>query len=334
MELGLKITPTKKGDQKKRSENEQRWRSRLRSSRFVKFLPFLLLAFVIWVQQTLQREIIRPLNIPIAYDSVEVAYGVQSKVPEVLELQIKDKGWEHILYSLRGLDTLQLRYLLDKQGLRYVGIESQDLSDAVAARLSREADVVQMSFSELRIPLYKRISKKLAVRLPAIPMSANGYTISRLSLSPDSVLVYGAEQQLIGLSGVETIAWGDSIVSTSTKRKLSLNLPEGLYSKTDAIDVELKLEELTQQSYTLPIIVLNAPTGYKITTFPSTASVILTIPRSYFNRITEDNLRLTADYNSRNEDGEMPVHLSKRPSSVVQVRISTEVVQFIKEATE
>lgn len=331
MELGLKVAPRQKGRKKGKRENDGRQQDWLKRSLVVKFLPFLLLAFVIWIQQTLQHDVIRPIYFVLGQDSLSVSHGVGSKIPELLEVQVKDKGWEHIQYSLRGQDTLQLRYIEDKNGMRYVGIQRKELGEEVAARLSGNATVIQMSFSELRIPVYKRVSKKVPISINGKIRSANGYTIARMSIKPDSLLIYGSEATLSQIHNIRTESWGDSIVMQAMQRSLSLHLPEGVFSQQKSVNVQIDLEELTEQSYVLPIQVINAPEGYKITPLPSMATVLLTIPRSRFKDLDDSQLHLIADYASHTDEGELQVELSKYPRWVVQVRLSNNFVQFVKE---
>lgn len=331
MELGLKVAPRQKGQKKGKAENDGRRQDWLKRSRFVKFLPFLLLAFLIWVQQTLQYDMIRPIYFVVGQDSLSVSHGVGSKIPELLEVQVKDKGWEHIRYSLREQDTLQLRYIEDKNGSRYVGIQRKELGEEIASRLSNSATVVQMSFNELRIPVYKRVSKKLPVEIEGKIRSANGYTVARIGIKPDSLLVYGTEAKLSKLKSIHTEYWGDSTIMHSTQRTLKLNLPDGLFCQSQEVKVQIELEELTEQSYVLPIEIINVPEGYKITPLPSTATVLLTIPRSRFKDIDDNQLQLIADYNSNTNEGELQVQLRKYPRWVVQVRLSNNFVQFVKE---
>lgn len=334
MELGLKITPNKKGKRYTKSENDQGWRKQLKRSRFIKFVPFLLLAFVIWLQQTLQSEVLRSIYIPLSYDSVGIAYNIEGQIPQHLELQVRDKGWEHIRYSFSGFDTLQLKSFVDEERQeRYIGLEAKDLEDLSFSLFSETATVLQMSFNELKIPIRERAKKKVPIRFEGRPRPVGGYMISHLSLKPDSLLIYTDAERLKQIKYIGTKPWADSIVRVSSQAYLSLDLPRGVHSTTRQVLVQIDLEELTQQSYTIPIEVINAPKGYKITLLPSTSSVLLTIPRNRFNDIKEEDLRLVADYEAGVDEGELFVYLEQAPEWIVQAHITNPVVQFIKERT-
>lgn len=332
MKLGLKVLQSKKGKKQLGGENESSWRSRLRRSRLIKFLPFLLLAFIVWIQQSLQYEVTRPIYIPIGTDSVGVKLGVQGRIPDFLIVHVRDKGIEHIRYSLEDLDTIQIRQLKERSKQLYVGLTQREISEAITTRLSRSASIVQINYPELKIPVYERIGKRLPVELVGRPITAGGYTIGELSLSPDSIMVYGDANVLSGITSIKTESWQDSLVTKDIDREVPLNISKQLYSDISRVRLQIKLVELTQQTFILPIDVINEPEGYKVTPLPGQANVLVTLPRARFNDLNEDMLRLTVDFAKvKAGSEEMSVVLSERPDWVVYYRVSPDIVQFVKE---
>lgn len=332
MKLGLKVSRSKDGTNQVRGGADSKWYNRLRHSRLVKFLPFLLIAFVIWIQQSLQSKVTRPLYIPIGSDSVSVSMGLHGRIPEYIVVQVRDKGWEHIRYSLEKFDTIQIRLINEKQGLNYVGLLHRELNDAIVSQLSSSATIIQTSVSEIKVPVYQRVSKRLAVEYGGKTLTPNGFTIGELRFLPDSVTIYGEAQLLNNLTSIKTVALPDSVISKNIKQEIDLDLGRGLYCDIRKVQLSVKLEELTQQSFVLPIEIVNAPEGYQVTSLPGSATLLVTFPRKYFNDLTEDKLKLTADYNKRNNDtGEIAVRLSTSPTWVVSARLSPDIVQYIIE---
>lgn len=332
MKLGLKISQSKNGKNKTRGENDRGWRGWLRRSRLVKFLPFLILAFVIWIQQTLQYDLTRSVYIPLGTTSVSLSLGTRSQVPDVLEVQVRDRGLEHIRYGWKGFDTIQLSTLVEKNGSKYIGLLRKELSEAVKAKLSPTATIVQMSLNEIKVPIYERMMKRVPVVFASKPRTADGYTIERITIRPDSVVLYADASRISSIHSVATIAWGDSVLSETRERSLPLRLGKDLYSEVKSVKVRLELGQLTERTYTLPIRVVNAPQGYSLTLLPSMVAVQLTLPQSRYKDLKEDDLELTADYDTRDEQaGELHLTLTKRPSYVVQAHLSPERVEFVKE---
>lgn len=332
MKLGLKVSKNKRGQSNKLDENRS-WMNRLRRSRLLAFLPFLLLASLIWILQTLQSEVIRPVYIPIGTKNISKSNGTLNKLPEYLEVQVRDKGIEHLRYSFSPLDTLELRLIQDHDKQEYVGILRRELSDELVNRLSGTATVVQSSFTELKIPTHKRVKKKVPIHLGNTPLTPMGYTIGKISLSPDSVVVYGEEQWLSSLNEIKTEYLGDSLRADGLAKILALKLPPSVYSDQESTSVKISLDELTERSYTLPIYIEHTPQGFTVLPLPSTADVVITIPRSYYNETADASLRLSADFSSLQDGSDvLKLRLSKKPKWVIQTRITPEVIQFIKES--
>ena len=331
MKLGLKVSKDKQGQKNKLDENSS-WHKRLRRSRLLAFVPFLILATLIWIVQTLQSDVIRPVYIPLGLREVSKSNGTKIKIPEFIEVQVKDKGIEHIRYELDTPDTIQLHLIQEHDGTEYIGILRRELSEALTTRVSSTATVVQTSFSELKIATHKRIQKKLPIVLgnkPEVPM---GYTIEKITLSPDSVLVYGEASRLAQLQEIRTEVIKDSLSSTGISRKLKLKLPYDTYSDFDNVQVKITLEELTERSYNLPIQIEHVPEGFTIIPLPSTADVTITLPRSRYNDVSEANLTLSADFRSLTSNKDvLRLRLSKKPQWIIQTRIMPETIQYIKE---
>ena len=159
-----------------------------------------------------------------------------------------------------------------------------------------------------------------------------GYTIEKITLSPDSVLVYGEASRLAQLQEIRTEVIKDSLSSTGISRKLKLKLPYDTYSDFDNVQVKITLEELTERSYNLPIQIEHVPEGFTIIPLPSTADVTITLPRSRYNDVSEANLTLSADFRSLTSNKDvLRLRLSKKPQWVIQTRITPETIQYIKE---
>lgn len=331
--MKLELRDYKHRNKKVRPRSERlTWVTKLRRSRFMAFLPFVLLALLVWIIQTLQYDVIRTLYFPIGTAHISKSTGTHAKIPEVLEVQVQDKGVEHLRYSLREPDTIQLSTFKGSDGTEYMGIQRKELSDLLAQQLSASATVVQRSFSELKIPIYQRDYKRVPVIVGGSIRTVNGYTVARQIFTPDSVTIYGEGRSLRRIKEIATEPIRDTITSTAYDQKLSLQLSDGIHSDVTSVRVQILLEELTEQKLSLPIVILNPPQGYRIIPLPSTADVQLTLPRSKFSELTEDMLRLSADYNTADEErSELHLQLSHKPSWIVGWNISPTIIQFVKE---
>lgn len=331
MKLGLKISTRNKGKANTQGENERGWRSRLKHSRLVKFLPFLLLALLIWVQQTLQNSFTRSVYIPLATDSISSSLGVAGRMPEHLRVEVKDKGFEHLAYSFEGFAPLQLHELENSAAGLYIGMGEKELTMVLKSQLSETAQILSIYPRELKIAVHQRVSKRVPITLEGRPKTPSGYMISSVRFRPDSLTIYGEQELIARTQSISTLPWQDSLVRSNIDRMVSLQLPKGLHSDQRQVNLSIQLEELTEQSYTLPIEIAHEPEGSKVIPLPSTATVLLTLPRSRFNTSLEDSIQVIADYSKRDaERGEMPVRIGRKPAWVIKAKLSPDLIQYIK----
>lgn len=318
------------------------WRgiSLLRHSGLRTSLVFLLMSFAFWFLQSLQNDVVRRLHIPLAYDTLSVSLGVSDRIPEFLELEVQDKALEHMRYALEGLDTIRLSIISEETGGDFIGISASSLRETLNRHLSSTAQILQQSIYELRIALYKRKSKMLPVRLEGEVKAQSGFVVREPVITPDSLLVYGEERVLDKLSEIVLPHQDIDRYRENVSLLVRPQLPSGVYTTTPDVRVEIEVEELTEQSFILPIAVLNKPKDYKLTPLPSTVSVSLTLPRSMYNSLKVEDLEVAIDYLSvaayldKDTSGatyQLPVILTRCPSWVVNHRLQPETVQYILE---
>ena len=74
-----------------------------RSRELFIFLIFVLLSATFWFVQSLQRRFTYTLRIPVEYDSIPPEVGMQTKLPEYIEVSLEDEGGHFLEYTTRGL---------------------------------------------------------------------------------------------------------------------------------------------------------------------------------------------------------------------------------------
>ena len=82
---------------------------RRRSRELFIFLVFVLLSATFWFVQSLQRRFTYTLHIPVVYDSIPPEVGMQTKLPEYIEVSLEDEGGHLLEYTTRGLAPIRLR---------------------------------------------------------------------------------------------------------------------------------------------------------------------------------------------------------------------------------
>ncbi len=340
MKLKLKLIDSKKRKSTNPTGQSQRRKSILRSSGLRTFLVFLILSFAFWLLQSMQRDVVRRIHIPISYDTLSVHQSLTDRIPDYLELEIRDKGIEHVRYALSEPDTIRLK-LFKEHKRDYIGISAKALTEAINGRLSSSAQIQQQSFREIRIALQTRASKRVPLRLAQTIRPASGFVVLETRLTPDSLTIYGEYNAIDTISFIPLTPLDLERPRQSVSATATPVLPQSVYAKTMPVQIDMTIEELTEQSFTLPLTILGAPSGYRLSPLPSSATVTLTLPRSYYSQLISTDIELAVDYqdvqatnlspSSSTTTSQLLVRLIRAPKWIVSYSIQPEVVQYVLE---
>lgn len=309
-----------------------------RSSQTLTFVFFVGLAFFFWILQRMQGELVRTISIQILTDSLSANFQPTDSIPRFLEVEVQDRGFEHLRYSLDDINPIQLRVYKNKGIPTHIGLDKKEITTSLAHRLSSSAVVLRQNFSELLVDLNPRSRKELPVKLTRAPYAGAGYTASDISFVPDTLVVFGPLEQLDTISAIVLPNRYDDL-EESISDFVPVKLPKGLHSDTKKIQVNIEVEELTEQTYTLPIIVRNVPEGYKLLPLPNVATIQLTIPRSKFAELSSDDIELVVEYTPAEEwekaqgasGRSLEIRLAKSPKWLKRYTITPERIQFVLE---
>jgi len=105
------------------------------------------------------------------------------------------------------------------------------------------------------------------------------------------------------------------------------------------VQVHIPVEQLTEQTFTLPVEVTGLPEGFILQPLPSSATIQLTLPRSRYKEIQPEDLTLAVAYPALVSSGEaksdaprqLPIQLIKKPDWLKNYRITPDHVQYVIE---
>ena len=149
--------------------------------------------------------------------------------------------------------------------------------------------------------------------------------------SPDSVTVYGEDSRLETIEKVTTGRLVLNDVHESRHGVLSLNDIPGVRMSVDEVGYELPVTRYVELRSTLPVEVMNAPTGHVLQVFPASAEVVLLCSFPLAKDPLPD-FRIYVDYKdfSSSITGRCVPRVLKLPSGVLEYRVQPEVFDCIE----
>lgn len=138
---------------------------------------------------------------------------------------------------------------------------------------------------------YRILSVKLAVEGEI----AQGYRVDNLSVEPGFVTVYSADKELLNSlnSYIETETVSLNEINTSTNRKVSLNVPEGITlvgESTVTMNVTISAIEGTTTFSQIPVSVIGFEDGMHATISPQDIDVYLVGPINSLSEIDPEDI--------------------------------------------
>ena len=311
-----------------------------RSRELFIFLIFVLLSATFWFVQSLQRRFTYTHRIPVVYDSVPPEVGLPTTLPKYIEVNLEDEGAHFLEYTTRGLAPIRLRLQRDGHVIAGFSISSSLLSGEVRSRLSTGARVISIAPSSIEALAYRRQRKVVPITWGSRPRIAMGYATGDIELTPAEVTVFASAKVLDTLTHIQTAPFEENVLQATTTTKVRLRLPEGVYASTNVVQVHIPIEQLTEQSFTLPVEVTGAPEGFVLLPLPRMVTIQLTLPRSRYKDIHPEDLKVAVAYpdlvtEAASVDTEtprqLPLTLVQKPDWLKHYRLTPDHVQYVIE---
>ncbi len=336
MKLKLSTTSFKRSKKldKKGLGGAKRRRWRLRTSPLT-FLVFFALASAFWVLNRMQTKLSRDLDIIVSLENLPPAYTIQkAQFQDTIHLRILDFGFQHIRYDINGFAPIVLPLRYNKNNKPYLALSKEALKQEITTRLSPTAIVQRQNIEVYHLNLKPRLRKKLPIKFQGELNLANGYTITKQTVKPDSIIVYGEHSVLDTLKSIKNIYFKSDELTSPLNKKLKLALPNNVHSLNKGIKLEVQVEQLTEKVFSCPIRTLSTPKGFNLIALPSNVIVKVTLPRSFHNKLTEADIIPTINYLSTLQDkniSKLEVKLKDYPKFIRSIHIEPKRVQFVIE---
>ena len=174
--------------------------------------------------------------------------------------------------------------------------------------------------------------KRVPVEVPLSVSFRSQYMQSgAMTVSPDSVVVYGNADRLQGIEKITTSRIVMTELSESQHGVLRLNAPRGVRLSTDQVSYEIPVSRYVELQATLPVEVRHVPAGRQLQVYPAQARVVL---RCAFPLAKDPlgSVKLYVDWRdfSTSLTGRCAPRMASVPSGVLEYRVEPEVFDCVE----
>ena len=305
------------------------------SREFLMFLFFLLISFVIWYLTTMNNVYEMKYTLKLQLKNLPETMIVTEPLPKEMEVVLKDRGDKLVEYRTRGrYKSLTIDYAQYPHSMGRTAIYGSELTKLLSAGLASSTEIVSVSLDTLQFYVADAHGVKLPVRLQGDITANRQYVVERVTLSPDSVMVYAARQITDTMTAVYTSCVKLTELTDSVHQYLDLkSAGRGIcYEPTD-VKVNVAVSPYVSKSVQIPIVGYMFPYGTQLKTFPSKAKVTFRVSLNDFREVTEDKFSIQIPYAQVRDNalGKVALRLNHVPENITDVVIEPAEVDYLIE---
>ena len=296
---------------------------------------FLFISFSFWFLSMLSKQHETTLQVPLSYVNFPADKVLVSTPVVFIEARVKAPGFSILFYNLFSSSTLSLD--VDQANTKpkkggsevfwFMNTKRKDLAEV----LSSSMELIAINPERLSIPFSNKAKKKVAIKLSqSISLKPEIWFASSIVLSPDSVMVYGEQQQLDAVDFIETEELILVDVAENIIPIVEVIIPDGLQCKTKNIEVTIEVEPFVEQMLKYKVEAKNLKKGYTIKLFPEVVQVTLRAPKDKYSMLKTDFLNLTVDASLiSSENRTLTVEVENLPSFIQMQRVYPSRLEFL-----
>lgn len=341
--MKLNLIPKDKG--KKNPNRRETLNQRVQTPRFRKGLLFvvaLVISSGLWLLTALNDSSNSTIEVvfPLRYADLSDKYAFEKEPPHEVVAQVEAKGFTLLRYSFnRRGDTIT--HFVTESDIRKKRFEVSDelMRQRVRAKLGNKVIVRSISPSNISIPFYRRNSKSVPVVNKVVPEERGGYMLYPMNIEPSNVEVYGAKSVLDKITFIATEAKHIKDIHQDEVISVPLVAPAGVTLSTERVKASIKVEVLTQQTFEVPLKVVNVPPSMQLRPFVATVDVRIVIPQSAYNRYKPSDFIAVVDYNDIHKvpqpkgggSKKLKVRVEELPERIIRYEVSPLWVEYLLE---
>ena len=298
-------------------------------------IPSLLLAVVVWFLTNLSKEYSGTVSVPVVAQCNIEGHGMESTNTVVVSARCRTDGFRLLRErSRRERSVVKVRF--DRTDLRATAPHTYSVvggaKNSYVNQFFGDGAVVEAFISDTLTFIFPAENhKKVPVQVHKSVQCRSQYMLSGpFTVSPDSVVVYGDESSLAAVEKVSAARIVLSDVHESKHGVLRLTPIKGVRMSAEEVSYELPVSRYVELRATVPVEVVNMPSGSQLQVYPPQAQVVL---RCVFP-LAKDPLpafRLYVDWNdfSASLNGRCAARAMRLPPGVLDYRVEPEVFDCV-----
>lgn len=287
------------------------------------------IALVFWVLVKLSQEYTSQKQVSFTYVAPE-DLALANIPPTDVYATLKGTGW-NLMFEYLANSTIPVHFNIRETGELNLN-RAQLRAELLAALASKELDITEINYDEIRLRAEEKISKRVPIRYRVnLEFAPEHHLSAPLKIEPDSVDLTGAISVLEHFSSWPTDTLNFLNLTKSVTKMVALQRPPAeIQLSTQEAELTVPVESYTEKSFFVPVTLKNAPSD-SLKVFPDKIKVSFVVGLSQYDSVHYTDFKLEADLKSSSlEKGKntVPVEIKGQPEAVKNVVLSRNSVEF------
>lgn len=293
------------------------------------FISFVFISFVIWFFAKFSREYQEEIKMKIEIVDIPTSIIISSASDLFLNLNLKATGFQFLYYYfLDNTIKISFQNAVYKNNVGYLEIASE--FNRLQDQLLGDTQILSFFPSKIEINYKPEFSKKVPILIPKFNLDL-GYSITKINLTPDSIIVTGLEDVLADINHIDLNFKDESPIKSNFIEKIPINLKDNElnYNYTE-VNVEVLVNLFSEKTINVPISVLNSPKNTVFKLFPSQVELVFSSSINNLKNIKLSDFKVGFNYDSIDKEKNIAeISLLKSPLGLDNVRLNPQDVFFL-----
>lgn len=305
------------------------------------FTFFLLLSFVLWYLNSLEKDVEYEIKYPVRFVNIPEERVLAEDLPSRLELFLKGPGYSILKLKLAGnhspvildVSTINYRRVPGSRTLNYYIIAS-GLIPQLKNQLRAECQITSIKPDTLFFSFDKIINKKVKVVVDVEIMTQRQYLVKgKIIVKPDTITISGPKRILDTINTIKTRYKKLKGVNETISMSIALAASKEYEVSDKKVLLTIPVEQFTEVEIQVPVTILNSPDSINIKIFPDAVTVKCLVAVSDYKKIEEIPFEVVLDLSKAdlNSSEKIPVGFRNIPPFVSSLRVTPAKVDFLIE---
>ncbi len=294
------------------------------------YLFSLLLSILFWCLIKLSKPYSTNLDFSVNFINQPDSFLLQDYAPTTFSVQVQGHGFNLLSHYFSSKELELDLSKIKKTDEEWYEWNANDHYSDIVQQIPYKDQLEKINTERIRINLIRMSQKKIPLVLDQSFMVEAGFVMDTVFFAPDSVLVTAPKSSLAQIDNFKVTYDQESKLGQDIMVDIIIDPAENWHLNVDKVQLNVKLDKLTQGKIKVPIHVLNAPPSSKVKLFPDEVELLFNVPTKYYHGVSQRDFIVKADFNSVDTtNGKVHLQLIQSPDKVEMMALKPNEIDYL-----